>query len=277
MFGLFFLLDQLAIGLYFLLLAWGLRQFWRLAQARRELRATYFELERYLARSTQASAFTNLVIGLEMAFILLGVQQMVVPFLRQEVTLQEVVAAAPISEDGDFVTATPAPVSGNLDIEPVAPLGQDGTILLLTPTLTPTPVGTIIPNAPASEGCIDERAMLQVPANGQRVFAPIPIIGTIFADDFAFAKVEIRGPSTNNSYAVIDDRRQQVQVLSPFSQFIPAPYTPGLYQLRVMVFDITSSSVASCMVNIYITEPPVTPTPTPSPQANNAPTVQGTP
>ncbi|MCS6835051.1 MAG: hypothetical protein NZ750_03420 [Anaerolineae bacterium] len=271
MFGLFFLLDQLAIGLYFLLLAWGLRQLWRLVQARRELRATHFELERYLARTAQASALTNIVVSVELAIILLGIQQMVVPYLRQEVILQEVVAAAPIRDDGDFATATPAPVSGRLDIEPVAPLGQDGTILLLTPTLTPTPVGTIIPNAPPTEGCSDERAMLQIPANGQRVFAPIPIVGTIFADNFAFAKVEIRGPGTNNTYAVIDDRRQPVLVTSPFSQFIPAPYTPGLYQLRVMVFDITSTSVAFCMVNIYITEPPVTPTPTPPAAAGTRP------
>lgn len=257
-----FLLDQLAIGIYFLLLAWGLRHVWRYLRARRELRATYFELERDLARNAQGSALTNMIVTLQLALMLAGIQNVVVPFLRTELSLQEVVASAPVQDDGDFATATPAPVAGGLDIEPVAPLGEDSTILLLTPTLTPTPVGTIIPNAPPIEGCGDPRATLQIPANGMRVFAPIPIVGTIYTENFAFAKVEISGPGTNNTYAVIDDRRQEVRLSAPFSQFTPASYPAGLYQLRVMVFDVSGSPVSFCMVNIYITEPPVTPTPT---------------
>jgi hypothetical protein len=261
---LFFLLDQVALPIYFILGVIALWYAWKFFSARGQLRSTYYELERDLARQRQWDAATWVVVLGLFALMILGVQRSVVPFLQTELVQQELVSTGQIAQDGDFRTPTPAPIAGSLNIEPVAPLGEDNTIILLTPTLTPTPVGTIVPNAPAPEGCIDPRAFLQTPANGMRVFQPIEVVGTAYTDSFAVAKLEIKGPGTNNVYLVIEDKRQETRTLTAFSQFAPAAYTPGEYQFRLTVFDITDTLVASCMVTIYITDIPIPATPTPT-------------
>ncbi len=261
----FFLIDQLALGLYILMAAVIMRYGYRLLLAAGDYRATYFELERSLARHRQMNATTGIIVAAEIVLLVLGVQQTVVPFLEQEATLQQVAQARRANmTDGEFVTATPPPrAQGAFDIEPVPPLvGDDEQIILLTPTLTPTPVGTIVPNPPASEGCDDPRAQLQVPANGMRVFQPIAVRGTAYTSNFASAKIEIKGPDTNNSYQVVADILQPVQNLSDFYQFNPAVYGEGVYQFRLMIYDVSSTLVAACMVNIYISDP-ATPTPAP--------------
>jgi len=248
-----FLIDQVAGPLYLILAALAAISFWRGLNARGQLASTYYELERDLARQRFGTAMGwVLAFGLLMLGVL-GVQQSMGPFLQTELAQRELVNVGLMAQDGDFSTATPAPLEGGLDIQPVPPLGEDNLIIPLTPTLTPTPVGTIIPNAPEIEGCQDPRATLQVPANGMRVFQPISVIGTAFTDSFAVAKLEISGPGTNNTYVVIDDRRQETRETAPFSQFAPAAYPPGEYQFRLTVFDITQQLVASCMVTIYIT------------------------
>ena len=267
----FFFIDQISIGLYLLLAVAILWQSRHLMVARGAYRSTYFELERDLARYNQLNALTIIAVFILFGVAVLGVQQSVVPFLRSVQSLEE--QAAQLQEsmtDGVFNTATPPALGGGINIEPVPPLGGDGqTVLLLTPTLTPTPVGTIVPNAPAIEGCQDERAQLELPANGMRVFSPIAIIGTAYADSFARVKIEINGPSTGGNWAVIDEQLQPVRNRSPFSQFAPSEYIPGLYRFRTMVFDISDSPVASCMVNIYISDPPVTATPTAQPSVGS--------
>ncbi len=263
--GLFFFVDQIAVGVYIVLGAIALWFVWRFLSARIEYASTFYELERDLARQKQWDAALLVVLMLQFSIGILGIQREVVPFLQGEINVQEAVAVGIVIQDGAVATFTPAPIAGGLNIEPVAPLGENNVVLLVTPTLTPTPVGTIVPNAPAIVGCNDDRATIQVPANGMRVFSPIPIVGTAYTESFALAKVEIKGVSTNDNYTVIDDKRQPILISSAFSQFSPALYSPGEYQLRIMVFDLTDTPVASCMVTIYITEPPMTPTPTRTP------------
>jgi hypothetical protein len=267
--SLFFLIDQIAIGIYAILVAIVLYFLREVLVARSEYRATQFELERDLARYHQINALTFVVLAIQLGIMVLGIQQVVVPYLENEDELQEQVAIGQEVQDGVFATPTPPPQSASgFDIEPVAPLDDDDTVLLLTPTLTPTPVGTIVPNPPAFEGCTDDRATLLIPANGMRVFQPITIVGTAYTDDFARAKLEISGPSTQNTYAVINDVLQPVPEAREFSQFAPANYESGVYQFRLTVFNIENTLVASCMVNIYLSEPPTTPTPTPQPTPN---------
>jgi len=267
MIGIFFLIDQVAIGLYAILAGMILLHAYRFIRAQGEMRATYFELERDLARDKQSTALTAIILAAEACLLLLGVQLAVVPFFESEQTLEERLASQQQTiEDRPFFTDTPlaaAAVANELDIEEVSSLGEDEIGFISTPTLTPTPVGTLLPNPPAVEGCVDDRAMLQVPANGMRVFQAIPVRGTAFVDNFALAKIEIRGESTFNEYGVVDTINTQVRDVSEFSQFIPAAYAPGRYEFRLMVFDITNTAIASCKVTIFITEPPVTATPTP--------------
>ena len=143
-------------------------------------------------------------------------------------------------------------------------LGGDNDFnqILITPLPTPTLVGTIIANAPEPFGCSSTEASLEIPANGMRVFEPIVVRGTAFTENFAYAKIELKGPGTFNNFTVIDDKREPIAETADFSQFVPAPYEPGRYEFRLMVFDITDTLRASCLVNIYINRPAQTPSPT---------------
>lgn len=251
--------ERVAIGIYILIgvgIVFFLRQY-NIQIA--EYRATNFELERELARYRQMNALTAIVLLFQVALIVLGIQQAVVPVLEQQVALDNIEAAPPI--DSIFNTPTPAPL-GEVDIQP-QDIGEEEIVgVQITPTLTPTPVGTIIPAA-EQIGCESEQAFLQIPANGMRVFQAIPVRGTVYTDDFAYAKIELRGEGTFDNFAVIEDIRSPVHNLSEFSQFIPSPYEEGWYEFRLMVFDVTDTLKASCLVNIYISPPFATPTPIP--------------
>ena len=254
-------INQVAVGIYFLIAAgilFALRRFFIWGD---EYRSSYFELERDLSRYRQANAVTAVILLIELAVIIAGIQVMVAPALQRDRQIENLVAAARV-EDGVFETPVPAPPAANLGIEPVAlPRSADfvGQIQP-TPPLTPTPVGTIIPADPAV-GCDSPQAQLSIPANGMRVFQPIPVVGTVFTDQFAYAKIEINGPSTFGNFQVIEDQSTEVRSRSAFSQFVPAGYQPGEYEFRLMVYDVTNTLKAVCMVHIYISDPLPTITP----------------
>lgn len=259
--GLVYLIEQIAVGLY-VLIALAIFLTWRRwTFARREYRSTYFELEKDIAKYERANAITLLVILLEVALIVVGVQQVVAPTIRAQDDTQQTIEV--IAEDGVFNT----PVPGRSDNTEIDPSGVNLTPddlqlrVLATPTLTPTPVGTIIANPPAIVGCEDERASLQIPANGMRVFEPIAITGTANVPDFAFYRFELRGPQTLNNFAFLAEYTQPVISNGELGQFVPSFYEPGLYQFRLTVFDNTNMLRASCMVTIDITDPIPTPTP----------------
>ena len=263
--GIFFLLDWIAQPFYILLGVVAAWYFYRLLQARSEMGATYFELERDLARRRQVNALTTIVVAAEIGILLLGVQVRAVPFLEAERDLDDMMQVqVGATQDVPFATDTPsASNNSGLNLEIGTPIGDDPDIIVLTPTPTPTPVGTIVPNAPAAVGCEDSRAFLEVPANGQRVLSPIVVRGTAFTENFSSAKLEISGPTTNGQFWVVSNVDSPVPDLSDFSQFSPALYEEGVYQFRLMVFDISANLVASCQVNIYISDPPAAATPTP--------------
>ncbi|MGB7340904.1 MAG: hypothetical protein WBC91_18550 [Phototrophicaceae bacterium] len=264
--ALFFALDWAAQPAYVLLAVIVIWYFYRLLQARSEMSATYFELERDLARRRQANAITTILIAFEVAVLLFGVQVRAVPFLEAERDMDTIVVAQEgVIEDIEFSTPTPASVDGGgLNIEVGPPLDEDTDIIVLTPTPTPTPVGTIIPNAPPVEGCEDPRAQLQVPANGQRVFSPLLVRGTAFTDNFKEAKLEISGPTTLGDFLVVTGGIASAQQVTELGNFVPGPYEEGAYQFRLMVFDITNTLVSFCQVTIFISDPPNAATATPS-------------
>ncbi len=255
------LIDQVAIGIYFLIAAGILFALRRYVVHGEEYRSTYFELERDLSRYRRTNAITAMIFLLELAVIVAGVQAVVVPELLQDRQIEALVAGARM-DDGDFRTPVPAPPASDLGIDPVALPRSAGAAIQIqaTPVPTPTPVGTIIPSNPP-EGCDKAEAQLLIPANGMRVFQPIPVIGTVFADQFSYASIEINGPSTLGSFQVIDEQHVEVRERTEFGQFVPAPYESGEYQFRLMVFDITNALKASCMVHIFISDPLPTLTP----------------
>ena len=262
-----FLIEQIAIGLY-ILIGVGILIFWsRWRAAQFDVRSTRFELERDLARFRRDNALTMMILSIEMALVVAGIQRVVAPTMRSDIELKQLIAmnnqedVVEVANDGVFATPTrPAPLS-NLPIEPVELPRDDEVSVFATPTLTPTPVGTIEPNAPPVYGCNTPNAFLQIPANGMRVFQTIRIAGTAFVDNFSSYKLEISGPTTLNSFWVIGEGSSDVKELGTLSQFNPDPYEPGTYQFQLTVFDATLELKASCMVTIYISRPIPTPTP----------------
>lgn len=260
--GLVFLVEQTAVALYILIGVGILIAWYRLMRSQAAYRGTYFELERDIARYQRANAFTALILFIEMALVVVGIQRVVAPTLRETTDFQPVFQN--ISGDGTFITPTPFSLEGGAPIDPSGvQLEEDDPAqqVMATPTLTPTPVGTIMPNAPAPVGCDTPNAQLQVPANGMVVFEPIAVIGTAFTDNFAFYRFEINGPSTFGNFAPREDHNTPVEENGVLGQFVPAFYEPGQYQFRLAVFDATNTLRASCTVTIYISDPIPTPTP----------------
>jgi hypothetical protein len=259
--SLVFLIEQIAIGLYILIGVFLLRAVWRWNRARTEFRSTHFELEKDLARNARGDAFTSMVLLIEAMLLIVGIQTVVAPTIRNTTEID--VVSAQVITDGEFNTPTPVFNEGvQIDSSGINLTPDDPSIrVLATPTLTPTPVGTIVPNAPAAIGCNEPGAILQIPANGMRVFEPIRIVGTAFMDDFAFYKFELSGPVTGGNFAPLEDHTQMVNDLGELGQFVPSFYPPGEYQFRLSVFDITNTMGPSCTVNIYLSEPIPTATP----------------
>lgn len=261
--ALIFLIEQTATGLYIFLavgIVIALRSVFR---ARTAYRATYFELERDLAKFQRANSVTVLLILIEAALIVAGIQRVVAPAVRDSLSMPQVSLAGVVS-DGEFRTPTPQPFTGGIVIDSSnVQLGvvDPASVIQPTPTLTPTPVGTIVPNAPPAE-CASPNVQLQIPANGMIVFEPLAVRGIATADNFSSYRFEINGPTTFGSFATIGiDGTNAVPELGVLGQFSPSFYQPGQYSFRVSVFDITGASVASCTVTIYISEPIPTPTP----------------
>ncbi|MFW5696584.1 MAG: hypothetical protein ACOCXR_02245 [Phototrophicaceae bacterium] len=261
--GIVFLIERIAVGLYVLIGA-GVLWYWRkYMMAQYAYRATTFELERDFARSERGNALTVLVVLIQLGLVVVGIQQVVAPTMRADLEAAAPVEVAEAPEDGVFVTPTRPVPSGQIPVDAsgidLGDTQEQG--IFVTPTLTPTPVGTIEPNAPAALGCDSPNAMLQIPANGMRVFQVIRVEGTAFVEDFSEYKLELSGPGTFGQFLVIDQGITPVEEMGTLSQFNPDPYEPGEYKFRLMVFDTTSELRAFCEVTIYITDPIPTPTP----------------
>ncbi len=258
-----FLIEQWATGLYILLGALLIFMLWRLNRTRQVLRSSQYELERSMARDRRDNALTGVILVVEALLFVVGLQQVVAPALRE--TLDMSLTVAQVMEDGVFNTPTPQPVTGDFQVDTsgvqlgeVNPANQ----ILPTPTLTPTPVGTIVPNSPAPVGCDTPNAQLEVPANGMVVFEPMVVRGIANADDFAFYRLELKGESTFNSFAPLPgEGTQAVPEVGELGQFVPSFYQPGEYRFRLVVFDAANAVKASCEVTIFISEPIATPTP----------------
>lgn len=257
-----FLVEQVATGIYILvgvfLLVFVLQ--WR--RATWSLRSARFELERSLAQNKRGNALTAVLVLAEIGLIVIGLQRVVAPRLRETEALT--ISVAMEIDDGIFATFTPVPVDSGIVIDSSGViLGEQNPADLVqpTPTITPTPVGTILPNA-APANCNNPLVQLMIPANGMVVFEPLAVIGVASVPDFAYYRFELLGSETSGNFATLErDYTEPVPSQGMLGQFVPAFYRPGWYQFRVAVFDLTNTMRAACTVNIYVSEPIPTPTP----------------
>src|SRR5688572_13130923 len=106
-----FLIEQTAIGLY-ILIAIGLVINWRrLMRARQDYRATQYELEREIFRYKRSNAVTFMILLIQAALIVFGIQQVVAPALRVELNdSSETNQQAEVLTDGLVSSPTPPQV-----------------------------------------------------------------------------------------------------------------------------------------------------------------------
>ncbi len=277
--GLVFLVEQSARGLYLfwagILLLFPLRS---LMNSRRKLRAAEFELEREQALREQASAITWTFGIIEIMLAIYAIANVIAPTLRSDVISggssgpaafidQPLVTSTP-GGDGSAVNDQGTPIGNDsiaammLTVTAAAAQGDGGPQIVVTPTVSPTPVGTIIPGMPTPIGCNSPEASLEVPANGQVLFDSVTVIGTANTSNFAYYKFELSGPSTGNSFAPYGgDKTTAVKSKGTLGQLVLSPFQPGQYSFRLAVFDNTNSLRASCTVQVLIRERPPTATP----------------
>ena len=259
--GVVFLIEQVATGLYILIAVAFVLVARAWVKATNAYHGTYFELEKDIASYRRGNAFTALVLLIEFTLIVVGIQRVVAPYLRSIQT--DVPQQIALVSDGQFKTPIPPTFSAAVIDSSGVQLGavDPAQQIQPTPTLTPTPVGTIVSNAPPAQ-CGSSDVQLQIPANGMIVFEPITVVGIANTDNFAFYRFELKGESTSGNFATIGvDGTQPMAQMGELGQFVPSFYTPGEYQFRVSVFDTTNALRASCTVTIYISAPIPSPTP----------------
>jgi hypothetical protein len=234
--------------LYILLGLGALVYFVRWRRARHEYLDANFELVRDLAAEKQRRMFIRWFSMFLLAISVLLIQQVVVPIALLQ---QEAVVTGSTIEP-TFITPT-LRSAGDVDIGDLVGGGGEPQF---TPTVTLTPIGTLVDGVLPAEGCDSPRANLQIPVNGLRVFETIQVIGTADTENFASYKLELRGPGTSNIYAVISENTSAVADPGVLGQIVAMAFEPGDYQFRLTVFDSSNMLVAACMVNIIISTPP---------------------
>jgi hypothetical protein len=256
--------------------------------SRHDLRIAEFELERELARRKEANAITRTLGFVELLLAIFAIANVVAPSLQAEPLNPDNPALGGIVQPtfAPFHTSTPggngieasgtpgiagADVIGNLLASASAQsfVGSSGqNQILSTPTLAPSAVGTINPDAPKALGCDTPGATLQVPANGQTIYDALTVRGTANVQNFSLYKFELSGPSTGNAFTPFGgDKTSPVPQLGTLGQLNLNAFQPGSYKFRLAVFDTTNTLKASCTVNVELKARPATATllpPTPT-------------
>jgi len=264
-----FFIEQIAPGLYVFCAAGLVWAMWRYYRARQALAGAQFELEKELERYRASSALTAVFALVEIGLFITAIAYAVAPTLRAQPI--SVAISAPEVEETPLVTGVPGGLAnipgpgtpGSVLMESVPIPGLEDQLNLgplATPTLTPTPVGTIVTDVPPSIGCDTPDARLTIPANGMVVFEATNVIGSANTTDFAFYRFELKGPSTNNAWAKLSEYTVPVTD-GELGQIVPALLTPGEHLFRLNVFDIHNAVRASCTITIIISPPIPTATP----------------
>ncbi len=269
-----FLIEQLSRGLYLIGAVGILFNMRGLMLSRRDVNNAEFELERELASRRQAASITWTLGLIEIMLGVFAVTHVIAPTLRSDLAPA---GRGVVPDNTVFVTLAPGqatvvnaqgtPVNSAALDDPfltltAQPASDAGNVILATPTISPTPPGTIQPNAPPVKGCTTDDAMLQVPANGQVLFESVTVIGTAKTANFTHYRFEFSGASTGNVFAPYGgDKTSPVTSPGVLGQLALTPFGYGTYLFQLTVFDQANKLQASCTVTIYILPRPPTPTP----------------
>ncbi len=216
--------------------------------ARQDFRQSLYSLEREAANSRLWRSLLMIVLlgGIALAILV----------------LTNVVAPQIVAEDGSI---TPTPAFTLPTNTPTPTFQPTPTRTPRPPTATPgTPTPTIgaaaqtTPNATATPqpaaACPDPNVQIVAPVPGQAFSSEIQVRGTAAAANFAFYKMTLNGPATNNVTQTVGDVARApvhdgvlgaIDVTNLLSQ-------PGNYILGLVVVDNTGNELPHCDVPIVI-------------------------
>ncbi|PJF44998.1 MAG: hypothetical protein CUN55_01080 [Phototrophicales bacterium] len=248
------LIENLAPGLYVLgtaIVLWHVRSLWLAVS---ELRFAQFGLERELAQRRGGRSFTFVAVMIELMIAVWGISTFAAPTWREGLP-----SSITPNAGRTFQTNIPPNSGNNFDIDPNR-AATEGPGILSTFAPPSTPVGTIGPSDPRV-GCDPDRAWIQIPANGQYVFADTTIIGTANVEDFSKYRFEIKGVAQSNWSVYTDGERTTPVINGPLGNIVPFGLLIGEYRFRLVVFNTLDEVAASCEITIWITDPQPTATP----------------
>lgn len=215
-----------------------------------ELRGAGFGLERENAQARLNAAASVLVLLLLMAvaeFVLVSFIAPSVPAPLSTPTLDPLATPTITLQTTGLPPGTVNPGDISTQIE--------GTVLPGTPQPEGQTAGT--PGVPA--GCVPEQIVISNPTAGQEIGGSIPITGTANITNFGFYKIEMkRTDETTWRTVLAGDQPQTAGRLGTLNTVL---FTPGEYQLGLVVIDNQGNILPPCTINVRVVE--ATPTPRP--------------
>jgi len=117
---------------------------------------------------------------------------------------------------------------------------------LPTPSLEPT-IGVEV------SGCSPE-AIISEPREDATVLGLLNLFGSANTDDFGYYEIEIRGPQTNDRWASLIGRRISQPVVDGIlaGNVNLSPWTPGAYEIRLLVSNSDEVVTHQCNVSIVL-------------------------
>lgn len=230
-------LARYQLPLYALLLVLGLRYWQRYGRARRALAGTLFGLEKEHAKALQARAVGMLLLLLTTA---------------AAIGLAGISAGFVAPEGGTAPGVTP--IFGTL-----APIDfPTPTAALPTPDGTPSSKSqpTDVPSGPLAlqvddTGCLNPDATLTHPRSDARLSGSVDVMGTADVLDFASYKLEVAGHATAGTWTTVGFSDTAVRDGS-LGVWDTTAFAPGLYALRLVVFDQQGRLPLPCVVAVEV-------------------------
>lgn len=222
-------------------------------RAQQSIKRSLFGLEIEIATLRQKRALRSLLLTFLLAVAVFLIATFIEPNLPAAERLE------PTSTPDYF--ASPPPTFTNLTPTATATFTSTISIPTETPQIIATSPGQNGEEATPEPSSVPTQApgtvcVITSPTEGSEVSGEVVFLGTATTEQFLFFKLEAYGPQTNGVWAsILGDTVPTPVVDGVLGSANFGGWIPGGYSIRVVIVDITSNEVASCLTNIRIASP----------------------
>jgi hypothetical protein len=223
--------------------------------ARRQLVAAQFSLERRMTRQRVRRAWLMAGLFLLLGVFIFAIDSYIVPQLPATVTPTAQIEAGLTPRPTETATPTLTPTLTPAPLDEVLPTTTaPPEVSEATPTATPTPTPTPLPQAEPPD-CPSPNVQIIAPAAGSRLAGTVEVRGTATLNAFAYYKFEVIFPGTETPNFIQQfETPVENGILGYWDISDPLRYPPGgPYRLRLVAVDIYGNATP-CTIPIYITE-----------------------